>query len=291
MIAKGKAISHTAASIEYGKNKKEILIDPINGKEYKGNLASKEIDRNLITGETAHEIASDMAIFQRGSTIKNTTFSFVVSPSQKIGDSYSSSDWSKLTREFLYKLGYLVGVPNLVDEQPYISFLHTGSKSKTKHLHIYVNRILTNNRPITDKFIGKKSSLVAEQIARERGYKTAKQVRMEKEKEKNLEPEAFYIRKAIEHVLNSYPSSLEVFLQRLNQWSIKHKKKYDSKNKLRGLSFIYKDKKYKATEFHRNLSGNKIEEVLKSHYQKRSKQKTKTKQLHRKPKNNLNRER
>jgi hypothetical protein len=270
MVGKGKAISHTAASIAYGKNKKEIIVDPDTGRKSSGDHASLEVDRNLIFGETAHEIANDMKIFQRGSTIKNTTFSFVLSPSKDVGDKFTQNDWRKLTREFLNKVGAMVNVPDLADQQAYISFLHTGTD--TWHLHIYVNRILPNNKPIKDAFIGKKASYAAEQIALERGYKTAKQFRAEKEKLKNLEPEAIFIKQTIDEVMKSYPKSRDEFLQQLKNYQIESELKFDSKQILRGLSFIHNDKKYKATELDRNLSGNKIDKTISKHFL--SKQKT-----------------
>jgi hypothetical protein len=284
MVGKGKAISHTAASIEYGKNKKEIHVNPETGKKTKGRLASEEIDRNLIFGETAHEIANDMKIFQRGSTIKNTTFSFVVSPQKEVGDKFTKNDWRKLTQDFLNKIGALVDVPDLADQQAYISFLHTGTD--TKHLHIYVNRILPNNKPIKDAFIGKKASLAAEQIAIERGYKTAKQVRQEKEALKNLEPEAIYIKESIEKAMKTYPKSRDEFLQQLKNMQIESELKFDSKEILRGLSFIHNEKKYKASELDRNLSGSKIDKTLSKNLL--SRQKPTVNKIHnqQKPQNN-----
>ena len=264
MIGKAKSISHTAASIEYGKNKKEEIKDLKTGEVSKGKKASFEVDRNLIFGETAHEIAGDFKIFQRGSTIKNSTISFVVSPLPEIAINFTKNDWQILTRDFLNKMGKLLDVPNIEEQQAYISYVHT--RTKARHLHIYMNRILHNNKPIKDSFIGKKANIAAEQIAKERLYKTAKQIRIEKEKLKNLESEAIYVKQTIGKVMKSYPNSLNKFLSLLKEYNISAERKYDSKHILRGLSFIYKDKKYKATELARNLSGNKIDKTLKKNF-------------------------
>ena len=272
MVGLGTSISHIVASCDYAKNQKELLIDPNTGKEYRGELASMEVDRNLISGDTAHEIAGDFRIFQRGSTIKNTMFSFVISPQKEIGDSFSADDWRDLTRDFLQRIGAMVGVENIAEKQAYIAYLHSGSKSRTKHLHVYMNRVLPNQKPITDKFIGNKSSKVCTQICNERGYKTAQQVRKEKEKLQNMEPEAIHIKESIDHVFNNYPKNLDDFVAQLEKCRVTTIKKYDSKNKLRGLSFNYQNQKYKATIFHRSYSGNKIQQTITRHYKSRKKE-------------------
>lgn len=257
MIAVGKSLSHTAISIEYAKSKVIKIKDEHDRIVVK--QASFEVDRHLVWGETAQEIAADFRVFQRNSRIKNNTFQFVISPSPEIGKTFTMHDWKKLTNEFITRLAKMLNQPELVD-QARIAFVHADRKHR--HLHLYINRILSNNQAIKDNFISNKASKIAEEIAINRDWKTANQIKAERQEELKMEDEAYFITTSISKVLDKKPKNLDDFCTALWAIGIGTNRKYDSKNILRGISFEYKGKQYKASDIRRDLAGGKIEETL-----------------------------
>lgn len=153
MIGKGKAISHTKISIEYGWDKEkdaEIV--------FKQNLA----------GETPLEITKEFKVIQSmNEKCERNTFSFIVSPTVEDGQKLDIDGLTKITDEFIKDLK--------LENHQAIAFVHNDKEHK--HIHLYVNRIDFNGKAFNDSFIGKKSQKAAERVALKLKLQTVKQVR------------------------------------------------------------------------------------------------------------------
>ncbi len=85
-----------------------------------------------------------------------------------------------------------------------IAFVHR-DKAHT-HVHVYVNRIGFDGKAYNDSFIGKRSQLAADNVAKELGLTRVREVQQEKLKELNWQ------RLAIRHINNkSAGNQTEVF--------------------------------------------------------------------------------
>jgi hypothetical protein len=233
MIAKAKAVQHTGQSIAYGMREGE------------------EIDRNYVLGETAEEISADFNDLQKyNERCTNNTISIVVSPTVEDGKKLKTEDWKQIVKDQLDGMGLDSS------KRQYVAYLHKNKEHK--HLHIYANRIDENGKAFNDKFIGKNASSVAEKIAQNREMKTANQVK----EEKNL---IYGFREKKEHVKNENKailgtvSDLEGYRSKMSERGIEMNFTYDSKEKLRGVTFEFQGETIKGSDVNRNLSGNKIE--------------------------------
>ena len=95
----------------------------------------------------------------------------VISPEKSKGDNLSIEEWKKLSKDYAEKM-------NFGDNQWY-AVLHKNTDEK--HLHIFANRVdFSGKNTIKDNFIGERSGKIAEQLAKERGWKTAKEIAQEK---------------------------------------------------------------------------------------------------------------
>ncbi len=63
-------------------------------------------------------------------------------------------------------------------ENQFISFLHFDEDHK--HLHIFINRINGNGKAYKDNYISKKAQRIADNMAKARGFSTAKEIQIEK---------------------------------------------------------------------------------------------------------------
>lgn len=167
--------------------------------------------------------------------------------------------WQTLSCDFMTRLSEKIHAPKLKDQQS-IAFLHTDAKHK--HLHIYVNRILPNGHAIDDNHIGIHCFKVAEQMAIDRGWETARDKSKKNLKKSALEPEAQHILNATKKALALPSKTLKQFVEQLKSLQVDTALKYDTKGILRGVSFSYSDKRYKATIIDKSLTGNKIESTL-----------------------------
>lgn len=148
MIGKGKSISHTKASIEYGWNQEkdaEIV--------FKQNLA----------GETPKEITNEFKIIQSmNANCNRNTFSYVLSPSIEDGKKLDANGLNKITDAFIKDLK--------LENHQAIAFVHNDKDHK--HIHLYVNRIDFRGKAFNDSFIGKRSQKAAERVAERLNLKT-----------------------------------------------------------------------------------------------------------------------
>ncbi|MCT4588822.1 MAG: relaxase/mobilization nuclease domain-containing protein [Carboxylicivirga sp.] len=236
MIGKAKSISHVANAINYARNKKDAL----------------EISRNRVIGETGREIANEFRIFQNlNARCDRNSFSIVLSPTIPDGAKLSKVDFAKLTDDFLVQM-------NLKDNQ-YISILH--SDEKHKHLHIFVNRINANGKAYKDHFISKKAQRIAESVAKQWNFTTAKEIQRQKEERLNGQ-----IVDAHNKSLLQKPRNIFEYKEQMKLYGIQMHLKQASDGKVVGVKFQIGDDSIKASSVHRSFSAAKLQKVIKESF-------------------------
>ncbi len=233
MIGKGKSIAHTGASISYGWNQ---------------DKGAEIIHTQHLIGDNSQEITQEFRLVQEMNTrTKNNTLSFVLSPTVEDGQKLSNQELAKLTRNFISKM-------NLKNNQA-VAFVHR-DKQHT-HIHLYANRIGFDGKAYKDNFIGKRSQLAAEKVAKELGLTTARGV----QKEKLLGIKG--IRNEIKHIHESVmekgrPKDFDTYIKMMKKENVKVIPVINKSNQLQGFRFQYKGHNLKGSEVHRSMSGGKI---------------------------------
>ena len=229
MIGKGKSISHTKASIGYGWNQEknaEIV--------YSQHLA----------GQTPKEITGEFKIIQeQNRRCKNNTLSFVLSPTIEDGKNLSQKKLKDLTQGFVKQM-------NLKNNQA-IAFVHRDKLHV--HIHLYVNRIGFDGKAYKDNFMGKRSQLAAQQVAKEMGLTTVKDVQQEKQSE--LKQMRSQIKRIHEKVMEqNKPRDFDQYVKYMKKHNVKVIPSINRSNKLQGFRFEYKGQNLKGSEVHRSMS-------------------------------------
>lgn len=150
MVSKAKSIKCSKAAILY------IMDD-------KG--LAEEVHRNLLPGETAKEILSELRLAQKSNTrCHKNTYSIVLSPSKEVR--FSKDKIEDLTVKHMENLG--------LKNNQWIAYLH--KSTQVPHIHIIANRIGFDGVVHKDNFISKKAQTSAHKIAEELGLTTARKI-------------------------------------------------------------------------------------------------------------------
>ena len=232
MIGKGKSISHTLSSMNYGWNQEK---------------QAEVIFKEHLAGDTPGEITEEFRIIQsQNERCKNNTLSFVLSPTIKDGKDLSSKKLNEITSRFIKEM-------NLQNHQS-IGFVHRDKQHL--HIHLYTNRIALNGELYKDSYLGKRSQAAADKVAKEMGLTRAREVQQEK-----LE-ELKHLRKEVQHihqqVLQAKPKTLDEYIKEMKNHRVKVLPSINKANQLQGFRFEYKGIKLKGSQIHRSMSGNKI---------------------------------
>jgi hypothetical protein len=233
MIGKGKAVAHTGVSIAYGwdqgKNAEVVL------KEH-------------LAGDTAKEVTEEFKMIQEQNTrCHKNTLSFILSPTVE--------DGQKLDRERLGRIAELFLKDMRLKEHQAIAFVHRDKAHI--HVHLYVNRIGFDGKAYKDNFIGKRSQLAAERVAREMGITTVREVQLEKELQTQV------IRKEIRRIhestiTNEKLKSLDAYIKVMKAQDVNVVPSINKGNRLQGFRFEYKGESFKGSEVHRSMSGSRL---------------------------------
>jgi hypothetical protein len=157
MIGKGKSISHTQASMAYGWDQEK---------------SAEIVLREYVHGDTPAEISREFKMLQEQNYhCQKNTLSFILSPTIEDGKKIQAKDLSDIARRFLQEMK--------LTERQAIAFVHQDKEHK--HIHLYVNRIDFKGVAYNDSFIGKRSQLAAEQVAKSMGLTKVKEVQLERE--------------------------------------------------------------------------------------------------------------
>lgn len=232
MIGKGQSISRTQASIAYGWNQEkeaEVVL-----KEY-------------LAGDTPAEITEEFKIIQsQNQRCTNNTLSFVLSPAIEDGKKMTRKELGELARQFLKEM-------KLINHQA-IGFVHRNKEHI--HIHIYANRISLSGETFKDNFIGKRSQLAADNVAKELGLTRVREVQQEKLQE--LSGIRQEIKRINDKVLGSRPKSLDDYIRLMKDHKVKVVPTINKSNQLQGFRLEYKGVSLKASEVHRDMSGNRL---------------------------------
>lgn len=233
MIGKGKAISHTKASIEYGWNQEkdaEIV--------FKQNLA----------GETPFDVTKEFKIIQSmNQKCNRNTFSFVLSPTIEDGQKLDNKGLNEIANTFIEDLK--------LENHQAIAFVHNDKNHK--HIHLYVNRIDFNGKAFNDSFIGKRSQKAAERVAERLNLKTVKQIQIEKLN--GLKAVRNEIHKEhLKCMTIAKPKSFQDYINIMANEGINVKPVINKKNQLQGFRYQFKGANLKGSEVHRSMSINKV---------------------------------
>ncbi len=233
MIGKGKSIAHTGASMGYGWNQEKN---------------AEVVFSQHLAGNDAKQITEEFKLIQEQNTrCQKNTLSFVLSPTQADGRNLSRQQLKELTQRFVKEMQ--------LKERQAIAFVHR-DKAHT-HVHLYVNRIGFDGTAYNDSFIGKRSQLAAENVARGMGLTTVKEVQLEKELD------SIHIRLEIRNIHhrvmeNERPKTLDSYLRVMKEKNVEVIPSINRANRLQGFRFEYQGHNFKASEVHRSMSGAKI---------------------------------
>lgn len=229
MIGKGQAISSTRASLTYGWNQEKKV---------------EVVLRKYLAGDTPDEITAEFKFIQsQNYRCSNNTLTFVVSPTIEDGKNQSPKDLEKIARKFLKQM-------NLQKHQA-IGFVHR-DKAHT-HIHIYANRIGFDGKAYNDSFIGKRSQMAADKVAKELGLKRVLQVQQDSFQElKVLRQE---IKNINDRVLQTIPKSLDDYMKKMKDQKVEVIPSINKSNQLQGFRLVFKGVNLKACEVHRSMSG------------------------------------
>ncbi|MBZ9730904.1 relaxase/mobilization nuclease domain-containing protein [Salegentibacter sp. JZCK2] len=232
MIGKGHAVSGTRVSISYGWNQEK---------------EAEVVLREHVAGDTPAEIAEEFRIIQsQNERCINNTLSFIVSPTIEDGKDLSKKELEDLAKKFLKEM-------NLQNNQS-IGFVHR-DKAHT-HVHIYTNRIGFDGKAYNDSFIGKRSQIAADNVAKELGLTRVREVQQERLNElKGLRQE---IKNIHDRVLQSRPKSLDEYISKMKAQKVEVIPTINKANQLQGFRVEYKGVNLKASEVDRSMSGNRL---------------------------------
>lgn len=233
MIAKGKAISHTSASISYGWNQEKD---------------AEIVFKQHLIGENPKEITEEFRLLQdQNYHCHRNTFSFVISPTIKDGQTLSSKDFGKICEKFIVELR--------LQERQAIAFVHKDKEHV--HIHLYVNRIDFHGVAFKDRLIGIRSQRAAEKVAESMKLTTVKQVQFEKEFDlKEVREE---IKRRHDLSLKQFePKSFKDYMEVMQTNGVKVIPSINKANKLQGFRFEFNGQNLKGSEIHRSMTGGNI---------------------------------
>lgn len=240
MIGKGKSIAHTLASMQYGWNREKD---------------AEVIHSQHLAGEDPKQITEEFRLIQdQNARCKKNTLSFVLSPTREDGKSLSKKQLREMTQRFIKEMQ--------LRERQAIAFVHR-DKAHT-HVHLYVNRIGFDGKAHNDGFIGKRSQLAAEQVAKEMGLTTVRDVQLEKQLE--TARERLEIKNIHQRVMEGQrPKTLDAYIKAMASEKVKVIPTINKANQLQGFRFEHNGRSFKASEVHRAMSGGKILGEISNH--------------------------
>ncbi len=233
MIGKGKSIAHTGASIGYGWNQEK---------------QAEVVYSQHLAGNGAKQITEEFKIIQEQNTrCQKNTLSFVLSPTREDGRNLTKEQLKEVAQRFIKEMQ--------LKERQAIAFVHR-DKSHT-HVHLYVNRIGFDGKAYNDSFIGKRSQLAAENVAKGMGLTTAREVQLEKELD------SIHVRLEIRNIHqrvmeNQRPKTLDGYMKAMKARNVEVVPSINRAKRLQGFRFEYQGHNFKASEVHRSMSGGKI---------------------------------
>tara|TARA_R110002167_G_scaffold269535_1_gene476047 strand:- start:477 stop:1346 length:870 start_codon:yes stop_codon:yes gene_type:complete len=233
MIGKGTSIAHTGTSIEYGWNQEKD---------------AEIVFSQHLAGTDPQQITEELKMIQEQNTrCQKNTLSFIISPVAEEGKNLSKEQLGELAQRFVKRMQ--------LKENQAIAFVHR-DKAHT-HVHLYVNRIAFDGKAYNDSFIGKRSQLAAENVAKEMGLTTVKEVQLEKGR--NFIKVRLQIKNIHQNVMETErPKTLDGYIKAMQERNVEVIPSINKANRLQGFRFKYQGHNFKASEVHRSMSGGRI---------------------------------
>lgn len=242
MIAKGKSITHLAASIGYvNRNVKVATV----------------LDKNIASEDPAG-VTREFKIFQNmNSRCQRSNLSFVISPTIEDGRKMQMQDLREVSQQFLREMK--------LNNHQYIAFVHEDTAHK--HIHLYANRIDYQGKAYNDQFISNRAAVVAEKIALERGLHTARSIQAERSQKLGKQQEVATIRHISKELLRQKGvNSVEKFVDKFNKEGqtrgLQAEAYCNKAGRFQGLRFYAHGIKYKASEVDKSLRKQALEKTL-----------------------------
>jgi hypothetical protein len=146
-----------------------------------------------------------------------------------------------------------------LQERQAIAFVHRDKGHV--HIHLYVNRIGFDGAAYKDNFIGKRSQLAAERVARQLGLTTVREVQQQKlEKDKHLRAEIKQMHEKV--IAEMKPKDFDQYIKNMKQQHVEVIPSINRQNQLQGFRFEYKGHNMKGSEVHRSMSMGRIAERI-----------------------------
>lgn len=207
-----------------------------------------ELDRNFLSGQTPKELNDEMKIIQeQNQRCLNNTFSMVISPSVKDGLKLTDNDLKNISKDFLELMN------KSPKENQFIAFVHT--EKEHKHIHIIMNRIQENGKPMPDKFIGKQAQYCIDQVAQKYGLHSAREMMKQKlEKQLSIDKlERNQMKEKHFAVMKSQPKSFKHYQNLMKEKGIDVQPTINKQGKVQGFRFndLQTGKSFKASEIDR----------------------------------------
>lgn len=237
MIGKGKAIAHTMASMAYGlKQEKQAEV----------------IYSQYLASDKPKEITQEFKVIQdQNSKCTKNTLSFVISPTIKEGQELSGKELKEITERFVKEMK--------LQEHQAIAFVHRNREHV--HVHLYVNRIGFDGKAYKDNFIGKRSQLAAEKVAKELGLTTAREVHQKKIDQQQTVRQI--LKFMHDKVINEHrPRDFDQYIQAMKQYNVTVIPYINKQDKLQGFRFEFGSANLKGSEIHRSMSMGRIAEQI-----------------------------
>lgn len=237
MIGKGTSISHTGACMGYGWNEEKD---------------AKVVYREHLSGNNPKEITQEFKIIQsQNQRCEKNTLSFILSPTIKDGQELKDKQLTEIPQRFVSEMK--------LQERQAIAFVHRDKQHV--HIHLYVNRIGFDGKAYKDNFIGKRSQLAAEKVAREMGLTTVREVQQQKlDQEKTMR---MILKRMHDRVIaEAQPRDFDQYINSMKQFQVTVTPSINKQNKLQGFRFEFASTNLKGSEIHRSMSMGKIAEQI-----------------------------
>lgn len=237
MIGLGKSISHTGASMGYGWDQEK---------------EAEVVYRQHLSGDNPKEITQEFKIIQsQNHRCEKNTLSFVLSPTIEDGRELKQKELTEITERFVKEM-------NLQERQA-IAFVHRNMSHI--HIHLYVNRINFVGKAYKDSYIGKRSQLAAENVARQMGLTTVREVQQQKlDKVKDIRAEIKGIHEKV--MTEMRPKDFDQYIKYMKQSDVEVVPSINKQNQLQGFRFEYKAESLKGSYVHRSMSIGRIAERI-----------------------------
>ncbi len=237
MIGLGKSISHTGASMGYGWDQEK---------------EAEVVYRQHLSGDNPKEITQEFKIIQsQNHRCEKNTLSFVLSPTIADGRELKQKELTEITERFFKEMR--------LQERQAIAFVHRNMSHV--HIHLYVNRINFEGKAYKDNYIGKRSQLAAENVARQLGLTTVREVQQEKlEKVKDIRAEIKQIHEKV--MTEMRPKDFDLYIKYMKQSDVEVVPSINKQNQLQGFRFEYNGESLKGSHVHRSMSMGRIAEQI-----------------------------